>query len=202
MWKADSLEKTLMLGKTESKRRRGWQRMRWLDGITDSVDINLSKPQEMVKDREAGRAVVMGSQRVRHDWVTETNNSVHSDCTINSLPRCRKPFSISYYCDILTSLHGIWCYLTCVSDNDQDPIRCKGNRQEGEGNFARGHQRYTSRRCLTWALKNGEGVTGGGQVEVKVAVMCPLQETRDRGAETDMWGLFYCSLCTCLWGST
>ena len=121
----------------------------------------------------------MGSQRVRHDLVTETINSpVHSDCTINSLPRCRKPFSILYYCDILTSFHGIWCYLTCLPDNDQDPIRCKGNRQEGEGNFARGHQRYMSGRCLTWALKNGEGVTGVGLVEVKVAVMCVPQETR------------------------
>ena len=120
----------------------------------------------------------MGSQRVRRDWASETNNSVHSNCTINSLPRCRKPFSIWYYCDILTSFHGIWCYLTCVSDNDQDPIRCKGNRQEGEGNFARGHQRYMSRRCLTWVLKNGEGVTGVRQVEVKVAVMYVLQETR------------------------
>ena len=121
----------------------------------------------------------MGSQRVRHDLVTETINSpVHSDCTINSLPRCRKPFSILYYCDILTSFHGIWCYLTCLPDNDQDPIRCKGNRQEGEGYFAGGHQRYMSGRCLTWALKNGEGVTGVGLVEVKVAVMCVLQETR------------------------
>ena len=67
MRRADSLEKTLMLGKIEDKRRRGQQRMRWLGGITDSMDVNLSKLWDIVEDRGACVLQSMGSQRVGRD---------------------------------------------------------------------------------------------------------------------------------------
>ena len=76
MWTADSLEKSLMLGKIKGRRRRGHQRMRWLDGITDKMDTNLGKLQGMVRDREAWRAAIHGAQRVGHNWETEQHDTL------------------------------------------------------------------------------------------------------------------------------
>ena len=109
MQRPDSLEKTLMLGKTEGRRRRGQQRMRWLDGITDSMDMSLSKLQEMEKDRKAWHTEVHGvakSQTWLSDWTTAANQSEWRD-NVHIQRKIKYPFywAFSGHCSFRNFFH-------------------------------------------------------------------------------------------------
>ena len=104
MWRADLLEKTLMLGKIEVRKRRGQQRMRWLDGITNSMDMSLSKFQEMVKDRKPG---VLQSHGVTKSW-TQLNNDNKKQIHYYCFSKTRYLFNVLIIF-ILWISHNLFC---------------------------------------------------------------------------------------------